>query len=124
MSTRTAEYPSKPRLSPSEELTVLRNGPVPKWFRPWAEHARVAPLAPHPWGLIHIHGEWDQPPVWELVGFWSPEELRWGMELLYAAHDWHLLDVNGYFNDHECHGVFWWLPTDPRLLRLPIGVTR
>lgn len=119
-----AEYPSKLRLSRSEAMVVLRLGPQIEWFRPFAEHAGVAPYTAPPWGIMHIHGEWGEPPVWENVGFWSPDELRWGMERLYAAHDWHLFDVNGYLNDHECHGVFYWLPSDPRLLRLPMGVTR
>lgn len=116
-------YPSKRRLSRSEELTVLRSGPIPKWFRPFAEPAGIAPLTPHPWGFIHIYGEPGERPVWELVGFWSPDELRWGLELLYAAHDWHLLDVDGHLNDHECHGVLYWLAADPHLLPIPLGVT-
>jgi len=120
-----ASYPSRPKLSRSDELDVLSHGPLPAWLRPWAERARIAPsLAPHPWGYIHIHGEWGEPPVWELVGFGSPDDLNWGLEILFRYHDWHLLDVDGYLNDHECHGVFYWLPADPRLLRLPLGVTR
>ena len=117
-------YPSKPKLSQSEELSVLRGGPLPAWLRPFAEHARVAPRSAHPWGYIHIHGEWGEPPVWELVGFWSQDDLNWALEILFRHHDWHLLDIDGHLNDHECHGVFYWLPGDPRRLRLPIGVTR
>jgi hypothetical protein len=117
-------YPAKAMLTESEAMRVLRAGPVLEWFRPWAEHARVAPRTPRPWGYVHIYGEWGEPPVWELTGYYSPDALAWGLELLYQAHDWHVLDVDGYLNDHECHGVFFWLPTDPRLLRLPQRVTR
>lgn len=118
-------YPSRLKLSRSDERDVLRRGPTPAWLRPWAEPARIAPsLASHPWGYIHIHGEWDERPVWELVGFWSPDDLNWGLEILFRYHDWYLRDVDGYLNDHECHGVFYWLPDDPRLLPLPLGVSR
>ncbi|MER7797606.1 hypothetical protein [Microbacterium sp. NPDC096154] len=125
------DYPSKLWLSESEAMEVLSGGPKPRWFHPWAEHARVAPRrAPHPWGYIHIHGEWGSAPVWELVGYWSREDLAWGLESLFrplhghGSHEWYVRDVSGWLNDHECHGVFYWLPTDPRVLRLPLGVTR
>ncbi|WP_223690982.1 hypothetical protein [Leifsonia poae] len=118
-------YPDKVGLSESEAMHVLRSGPLPRWFHPWAEHARVAPQTPRPWGYVHIHGEWGEPPVWELVGYYSLEDLAWGLQSLFdRSHDWHVLDVDGYLNDHECHGVFYWLPSDPQLLRLPLGVTR
>jgi hypothetical protein len=118
-------YPDKVGLSESEAMHVLRSGPLPRWFRPWAEHARVAPQTSRPWGYVHIHGEWGEPPVWELVGYYSLEDLAWGLQSLFdRGHDWHVLDVDGYLNDHECHGVFYWLPGDPQLLRLPLGVTR
>jgi hypothetical protein len=120
-----ADYPGKTSLSRSEAMEELRRGPEPRWFRPWAERARVAPCASRPWGYIHIHGDGGARPVWELAGYYSPEELAWGLRSLFnRAHDWYVGDVNGYFNDHECHGVFYWLPSDPRLLRLPLGVTR
>lgn len=119
-----AEYPSKPTLSRSEAMGVLHSGPEPRWFRPFAEPAHVAPLASPPWGIIHVHGEWNEPPVWELVGYYSRENLAWGLQSLYGRdHEWCLLDINGYLNDHECHGVFYWESADPRLLRLPMGVT-
>ena len=119
-----AEYPSKPRLSRSEAMVVLRLGPQREWFRPFAEPAHVAPLTPHPWGYVHIRGEWGAAPVWELMGYYSREDLAWGLQSLYGReHDWYMRDVDGHLNDHECHGVFWWLPTDPRVLRLPLGVT-
>lgn len=119
-----AEYPSKPTLSRSEAMGLLGLGPNVEWFRPFAEHAHVAPLVSPPWGIIHVHGEWQQSPVWELAGFYSRGDLAWGLQSLYNRdHDWHLPDVNGYFNEHECHGVFWWLPSDPRELRLSMGVT-
>ncbi|NJI61136.1 hypothetical protein HCX50_17050 [Microbacterium oxydans] len=119
-----ADYPSKPRLSRSEAMVVLRLGPNVEWLRPFAEHAGVAPVAAPPWGYIHVHGEWGESPLWELKGFYSRGDLAWGLQSLYNRdHDWCLLDINGYLNDHECHGVFYWLPTDPRELRLRMGVT-
>lgn len=119
------DYPGKIWLSESEAMGELRIGPNLEWFRVWADHARVAPQTARPWGYIHIHGEWGEPPVWELVGYWSPEKLRWGLLSLFkSGHEWHWRDINGYLNDHECHGVFYWLPGDPNLLPLPLGVTR
>lgn len=110
-------YPSKQRLSEYEAVDVLRHGAPLPWFRPWAEHARVAPRATaRPWGYLHVHGEWGEAPVCEFVGFYSADELRWALQRLYDRHDWHLLDVEGYLEDHECHGVFYWLPTDPHEL--------
>lgn len=122
-------YPGRPKLSPSEELDVLRRGPQPEWFSPWADHIPAAPRTGHPWGYIHIHAKWGdergEQPVWELVGYGSAEDLAWGLEILFKRdHDWYWSDVDGYLNDHDCHGVFYWLPTDPHLLSLPMGVTR
>ena len=119
------DFPGKLTLSRSEAMGELKHGPELEWFRPWAEHAHVAPRTGTPWGFIHIHGEWGESHVWELVGFHSREDLAWGLQSLYGRnHVWYWRDVDGYLNDHECHGVFWWLPDDPRLLRLPLGVTR
>lgn len=119
-------YPNHPKLSPAEELGVLRAGPLPAWLRPFAEHAHVAPRrSSRPWGYVHICNAWgESSPAWELVGYNSPERLSWGLEVLFRQHTWDLHDVDGLLNDHECHGVFYWLPGDPRLLPLPLGVTR
>lgn len=119
------DYPSKPWLSKSEAMGELRDGPKPEWFRVWADHAGFAPQTACPWGYIHIHGEWGQPPVWELVGYDSREGLNWGLRSLFLRdHDWYWRDVDGHLNDHECHGVYYWLPGDPNMLPLPLGVTR
>ncbi|MGW9629849.1 hypothetical protein ACWGST_04040 [Agromyces sp. NPDC055520] len=119
------DLPGKTSLSRSEAMRELRSGPLLEWFRPFAEHAHVAPCTPCPWGYIHVHGDWGAQPAWEVVAYYSPEELAWGLQSLFGRdHDWYTRDVDGHLNDHECHGVFYWLPTDPRLLRLPLGVTR
>lgn len=120
-----AAYPSKTSVSRTEAMNELRRGPDPAWFRPWAEPACVAPLTPCPWGYIHIHGDFGSRPAWELVGYYSPEELAWGLSsLFHRDHDWYVGDIDGHLNDHECQGVFYWLPGDPRVLGLPLGVTR
>ena len=119
------DYPSKRGLTRSEAMGELKLGPKLSWFRPLAEHSRLAPRTQRPWGYIHIHGDWGEPPVWELVGYYSPVALAWGLLSLYRRdHAWYARDVDGYLNKHECHGIFYWLPTDPHVLRLPLGVTR
>jgi hypothetical protein len=123
MSWVVAGYPAKLALSKSEAVGVLHSGPKLSWLRPWAEHANVAPRTTRPWGYMHLHGDWGAEPVWDVVGFGSPEELAWGLELLFNRdHDWYLLDVDGFLNEHQCHGVFYWLPSDPRMLRMRLGV--
>lgn len=118
-------YPGKASLTRSEAMAELQGGPRPDWFGPFADPARVAPQTTCPWGIIHIHSEWGQPPVWELRGFYSAGDLGWALlSLLTRQHDWSVFDVDGFRNDHECHGVWYWLPGDPNELPLRLGVTR
>lgn len=121
----TVSYPAKERLTRSEAMEELATGPRLDWFRVWADHMHAAPRTGHPWGYVHVHNVHGENPVTEVVGFWSRSALRWGLHRLYTTgHEFLAEDVDGLFNDHECHGVFYWLPGDPHVLDLTTGVNR
>jgi hypothetical protein len=119
-------YPGRQFLSESEAMNELRRGPEPAWFRPWAEHLGSRPRSSRSWGYVHLYGDsFTGVPVWELVGYWSLDALAWGLHNLFTrGHDWYLFDLDGDFNDHECGGVWYWLPGDPQIFPMPLGVNR
>lgn len=93
-------YPGKQALSESEAMTVLRRGPEPGWFEPFAQRQGfAAPNAPFRYALVHMHGD----PLWgDMRTFWSEEDLRWAMENAYRWHRNH--DCPG------CQGLFYLTP--------------
>lgn len=96
-------YPSKRALSRAEAMTVLRRGPEPVWFEPFAVRQGYAhPAAPFRFALVHVHGD----PVWgHMRTFWCEEDLRWAMEHAYGRHRNRACP--------GCQGFFYMTPVPP-----------
>lgn len=102
MSAQTAEYPSKPKLSPSEELTVLRSGAPLPWFFPFAVLGEVHTAQPNrmPYGLVHAYIDGAGDRKTDVRTFYSEEDARWAAEHLYRRHQ----------RGCRCLVVFYWTP--------------
>ncbi|WP_407358029.1 hypothetical protein LTA6_002621 [Microbacterium sp. LTA6] len=102
MSTLTVEYPSRPRLSRSEELDVLRVGPLLQWFFPFAVLGEVRTDRPNsmPYGLVHVYFDAEGKPQRTLRTFLSEEGARWAAEHLYRRHQ----------RSCRCIAVWYWTP--------------
>ena len=98
----SAEYPSRPRLSPSEQLSVLRNGPALEWFSPFAVLGEVRTARPNsiPYGLVHLYYDADGTLLTDVQTFRSEEDARWAAEHLYRVHQ----------AGCRCELVFYWTP--------------
>lgn len=103
-----ADYPSKRHLTRSEAMDVLRHGPDPKWFEPWAEHGVVLPGVTERkfrYGYVHMSGGTN-----DVRMFLDREGLSWGLEALHKEHS----------KCDECQGLFYFGPDEPLRLRMVI----
>lgn len=106
-----AHYPSKKKLSRSEAMDVLRRGPDPKWFEPWAERGvLLAAMNAGQYGYVHVYGDIDE-PQYDLLRFHDREGLAWALEHLHKQHP---------RCGEQCRGLFYFAPDEPLRLRLVI----
>jgi hypothetical protein len=105
-------YPSKQWLSRSEAMHVLKDGPLPKWFEPWAAHGVLfAGLTEHGYGYVHVHGSGGALQC--DVATWTTQDgLNWGLQDLHMSHS----------RCDECQGVLYFAPDEPLRLRLVVEV--
>jgi len=98
----TDTYPAKPKLSPSEELSVLRSGAPLRWFFPFAVLGEVRTARPNrmPYGLAHWYIDAEGNPRRAVQTFYSEEDARWALDWLYISHP----------ADCRCVAVFYWTP--------------
>lgn len=95
-------YPSKEHLTESEERAVLRSGPPFEWFYPWAVGGEVRTDQPNrqPYGVVHLYLDAEGNPHRDIQTFYSPEDARVALDVLYAAHPDYC----------RCMAVFYWAP--------------
>lgn len=106
-----ATFPSRKRLTDTEALDVLRRGPDPAWFKPWAERGvLLAAMRAGRYGYVHVTGD-SAAPEYDLRLFPDREGLSWALHHLHSAHP---------RCGDQCHGLFYFMPDEGLTLRLVI----
>lgn len=95
-------YPSKPRLSESEKMNVLRSGAPLEWFSPFAVLGEVVTSQPNrmPYGLVHWYFDAEGKPQTDVRTFHTESVARWAADWLYQRHQ----------DGCRCIAVFYWTP--------------
>lgn len=105
-----ANYPGKRVLTWAEAESVLRHGPLPAWFQPWAERGVILPgLTRHGYGYLHVYSV-DGSFQYDFAAWADQEGLNWGLESLYKGHS----------RCDDCRGVLYFVPDQPLKLRIVI----
>lgn len=95
-------YPAKPNLSPSEELAVLRSGPLFEWFASFAVLGEVRTHRPNsmPYGVAHWYFDAEGNQKADVRTCHSQEDARWAMEILFRRHQ----------ESCRCVAIWYWTP--------------
>lgn len=109
-----AGYPSKKRLTEADQNNVLRHGPDPKWFEPWAERGvNMSDATEASYGYFHIYSQ-DGAFNYDFAAWPTEQGLRWGLDALWERH--HKPDPNGFPQCTDCRSVMYFMPDElPRM---------
>jgi hypothetical protein len=116
-----ADYPSKQTLTETEVIRVLRDGPDPKWFQPWADQVILFPgLTKHSWGYIHVYSS-NGSFQYDFAVWADKEGLSWGLEDLHGRHTTRSRK-SSYPRCDDCLGILYFVPDEPLRMYLVIEV--
>jgi len=105
------DFPGKKRLTESEAIGALKDGPEPKWFEPWAERGVVLADITKRYGYVHVlpadEDTWtpERPHAYDMHLFDSRGELAYALQRLHNEHP--------LCPGDDCLGLFYFTPDQP-----------